>query len=511
MNSNRATLCLTVLAIVVAVLAATSVGVASPLERQLQGSGVPTRVSYQGQVKVGGVSYNGTGYFKFAIRSGSGGNEWTNDGTASGGGEPTASVALTVDNGLFNVQLGDTSLTNMTALPASVFDDPERYVRIWFSSDNGTFTLLSPDHHVAAVPYALQAEKTKGYANVVVVAKSGGDYTTISDALNSITTASVSNYYLIKVMPGVYNERVVMKEYVDIEGSGELNTKITYTGSSTLSQATLKGANNAELRTLTVENTGGDNFSIAIYNDSTSPRLTQVTASASGGTQSFGVSNTSSSSPVMTDVSATASGGSNNNTGVYNGLSSPEMTNVRASASGGTQSYGVYNYGSSPKMMDVSASASGGTNNRGVYNNGSSPVMTNVSASAEGGINNRGVNNSDSSSPVITALNASASGGTDSFGVFNDSSSATIRNSVISASGATNNYGIFNIALGGSYKVTVDNSQITATSNTIRNDAEFTTRIGASLLSVGIVTGTGTITCAGVYNQDYTFYASTCP
>ena len=455
MKGNRVTLGFTALAIVVALLVVASAGVASPLERPLQQAGAPTLVSYQGQVKVGGVPHNGTGYFKFAVWSGSGGNEWTNDGTASGGGEPTNSVSLTVEDGLFNVLLGDTSLTNMTALSASVFNDPERYLRIWFSSDNGTFTLLSPDQRIAAVPYALQAEKTKGYANVVVVAKSGGDYTTISDALDSITTASDSNRYLVKVMPGVYNERVVMKEYVDIEGSGELNTRITYIGSSAPSISTLQGASEAELRLLTVESTGGD-YPTAIYNDSPT-RLTQLTISASGGTYNYGIFNENSSSPVM--------------------------INVSASASGGSISVGVFNIISSPVMINVSASASGGTTNYGVRNHSSSPLMNNVSASA--------------------------SGGTNSYGVHNNYSSVTIRNSVISASEGTNNYGIFNNANGGSYKVLLDSSQITASTSTIRNDNEFTTRIGASLLSGGGVDGT--VTCAGVYDEDYAFYASTCP
>ncbi len=95
------------------------------------------------------------------------------------------------------------------------------------------------------MPYALQAEEAKNadlldglhasafqqrYRGVKVVAKSGGDYTTISAALAAITDAGDTNRYLVKVMPGIYSEQVTMKPYVDIEGAGELTTKITYTG-----------------------------------------------------------------------------------------------------------------------------------------------------------------------------------------------------------------------------------------------------------------------------------------
>jgi hypothetical protein len=422
-------------------------------------------------VTVGGSAYTGTGYFKFAVVNAAGNAAtWSNDGSKTDGTEPTAAVTLTVTSGLFSVLLGDTSLANMTALPASAFSDPNRHLRVWFSSDGATFTLLNPDRRIAAVPYALQAQEAlnadtldgqhasafqQHYANVIVVAKSGGDYATITAALNSITTASATNHYLVRVMPGVYTEHVTMTQYVDIEGAGELTTKITYTGGDNedRNSATLVGANNAELRFLTVENTGGS-FAFAIYNNSASPRLTHITASASEGWINFGV---------------------------RNWLASPAMTNVTASASGGTQNYGVWNFSSSPTMNNVTASASGGTYTCGVWNwDSSSPTMTNVTASASGGTYTCGVWNYESSSPTMNNVTVNAWGGTVNHGVRNDSSSSS----------------------------TINNSQITASSSTIYND-RCSTRVGASLLNGGPVSSG--VTCAGVYDKNYTFYASTCP
>ena len=96
------------------------------------------------------------------------------------------------------------------------------------------------------------------YQQVVVVAKAGGDYTAIQAALNSIT--DTLSY---EALPGVgssgdTNERVTMKQYVDIEGANTTLTTITYGGSPSLHTGTVIAASNSEIRFLTVENTGGN-------------------------------------------------------------------------------------------------------------------------------------------------------------------------------------------------------------------------------------------------------------
>jgi hypothetical protein len=212
------------------------------------------------------------------------------------------------------------------------------------------------------------------------------DFTTITAALNKIpnniynaTSGACGARYLVKVLPGVYNERVTMKPCVDIEGSGELTTTITAAGGANpdATAATVIGANVAELRFLTVENTGGYSFAYAIYNSSASPRLTHVTATVSGGSSSnIGVENYSNSSPAMTNVTATASGGATYNYGVLNySTSSPAMVNVTATASGGTGNIGMYNDSSSPAMTNVTAIGSGSSTSYGVYNWYASPTI----------------------------------------------------------------------------------------------------------------------------------------
>jgi len=101
-----------------------------------------------------------------------------------------------------------------------------------------------------------------GPAKQVVVAKSGGDFTSPIAAVNSITDASASNPYLVKVMPGVYDlgtASLVMKPYVYFEGSGD-SSVITSAIVNTNRQCflgTVIMANNSTLKDIRIENPGG--------------------------------------------------------------------------------------------------------------------------------------------------------------------------------------------------------------------------------------------------------------
>ena len=290
--------------------------------------------------------------------------------------------------------------------------------------------------------------KGTAYQNVVIVAGSGGDFTSIQAALSSINDASSTNRYLVWVAPGVYSERVTMRSYVDIEGAGELATKITFIGDPG-DDGTVRGKSNAELRFLTVENTGGSAYAVAIVNNGSSPRLVHVTATASGGSQvNYGVLNKNYGAAELIDVTATASGGSAS-AGVHSSLATASL-----------------------RLRNVVATASGAsTTNSGVSNNQASPTMVNVTASASGGASARGVSNT--------------------------ASSPTIIHSVLRASDAANSYGLYNVATSGAYTVTVDSSQVSGDTAAIARDSEFTIRIGGSRVDGGPVAGSGgTLTCA---------------
>lgn len=121
---------------------------------------VPQLINYQGRVAVAGVNFAGAGQFKFALVNAAGTTTyWSNDGSSSAGAEPTASVALTVSKGLYSVLLGDATLTNMTAVPSTAFQNTEVYLRVWFNDGANGSQLLSPDQRIAAVGYAMIASE----------------------------------------------------------------------------------------------------------------------------------------------------------------------------------------------------------------------------------------------------------------------------------------------------------------------------------------------------------------
>jgi len=129
------------------------------------------------------------------------------------------------------------------------------------------------------------------YDNVVIVAKSGGDYDTITAAMTSITDAGSSNRYLVWVAPGVYNERVTMKQYVDLQGAGQEVTKIASTAAATAAAgAVITGDATSTIRDLTISFTGTDAYGVGVYGLTNGiPSMSHVTISVGGGQNRYGV------------------------------------------------------------------------------------------------------------------------------------------------------------------------------------------------------------------------------
>jgi hypothetical protein len=126
---------------------------------------VPGILDHQGKIIVNGTNYTGTGQFKFALVNAAGNiTYWSNDGSSTAGAEPTSAVSLPVARGIFSVNLGDTSVANMTqTIPAAAFTNSGVYLRVWFNDGVDGSQLLSPDKQLTTVGYAFQAASALAY------------------------------------------------------------------------------------------------------------------------------------------------------------------------------------------------------------------------------------------------------------------------------------------------------------------------------------------------------------
>ena len=142
---------------------------AAPLAATLgAASDIPSQINHQGVVSVSGARFTGTAQFCFAIVDpDTGNNVWTNDGSNVGSGNrPNSAASLVVTDGIYDVRLGDTTLTNMTAIPSSIFNNGNLRLRIWFNDGTHGIGQLSPDHVLAGAPYAHRAATGFGFTPV---------------------------------------------------------------------------------------------------------------------------------------------------------------------------------------------------------------------------------------------------------------------------------------------------------------------------------------------------------
>jgi hypothetical protein len=385
-------------------------------------------------------------------------------------------------------------------------------------------------------------------ARVLWVSPSGGHFSSVQAALDAITDASASNPYLIRVGPGVFSGRVIMEPYVDIEGSGEGVTFLRAFGN-----ATVTGASDAQIRDLTVENFGGplgggvgiraaaaatsvvrvtvrvtvaSGMPVGILLDgsppSGAPFLRHVTVSASG-SQASGVRSDGASYRLF-DSEVTATG--NAARGVMNSAGAvATLVRVQASAfSGGDDGNpvdGVWSSASEITMVDVEAKSVGGSSGYGVrILDGSGKVkLTRVRATATAADHTYGVFSLETDLEVVESELVASGAAVANWAVYLKRSGARIFCTTITASGtaATTALTASEADPGGTgspgpWAVQVHGSQLWGQNTLVSSDSKFDTRIGASWLGGGgNVLNDGTLVCAGVYDDAFTFYFDSCP
>ncbi len=332
----------------------------------------------------------------------------------------------------------------------------------------------------------------------------------IADIPTAPATVPTANApMLVKLEPGRYHigsTSLNLPSYVDLEGSGRERTTIIGSG----------GSSPGSVGTIVVE--GFSNI-----------RDLTVQSSASGGSTLHTAAIRFKGVGLIEDVDVGASFATSTNKGLLLDEDADvrvDDADVSVSSPGTASSYAVQVMGSSNvDLYDVRLDAVGNGNNFGLYAlNGFIKIDggSNISAqSADAPNANYGIyifapGSLDLRSSDVTAIFG------ESYGLWLDSVGTTLNPVRIRASslvaqnpptGATT-YGI-GVTAGGtdSRAVEVQNSRIEGFTDPIHGDDNgvdnYTFRVAASQIEGTAMTGS--ITCAGVYDEAYTFFASTCP
>ncbi len=310
-----------------------------------------------------------------------------------------------------------------------------------------------------------------GYVRTIVVSPADDSQESgnqLLAALDSITAATSDSRFLLKIEPGVYQvtRPLVMKEHVDIEGSGELTTTIIGVD-TTLTRGTLVGANSAELRNLTVAQCCYLWPAVAVFISGTSPRLTQVTVSSGGG------------AIKLIDSS-----------------SKLERCTVYGSH---RFSHGIDISGGAPNLSYIHLE----TPNTGISIESSRPSIVGTEVLIAGEVAS-GINLSNSTATIRDSLVRAAGGfGTSGLAAFN--TTAELTNVTIEAGDPDTLSSATAVTNGGTSPgtVTMNHGIIRRISrNGLSVENTGTVRIGASQIS-GPIGGSGTFICASSYSEDF--------
>jgi hypothetical protein len=324
--------------------------------------------------------------------------------------------------------------------------------------------------------------------------------TALLTALASITTATASNPWLLKIEPGIYDlgtSSLQMKPYVDIEGSGELAT--TVRGRPDVG-GTARGATSSEMRLLTVEHNGGSGQAIALSGGCTDIHFNRVTFKASSGSSlamavSIGGDCTGATFKNVTAIAT--SGFQTQGFQIYwPGVGAPVLEHVTIEASGGSDYNQGLVLGTGGWVTDTRVYVEGPRADGVVLKGSAHLAGVRVEVVTVAGSYAWGLQLSPGS-PQVTIENSSVAVSGPGWGVgvtMALDGTAFIRRTTITAQTGIYTYegvGLFN----------VESSTIIGTTNTLDLAAGTSARIAASQLSGG--PALGTVACVGVYDENY--------
>lgn len=346
-----------------------------------------------------------------------------------------------------------------------------------------------------AVPAAAQS-----YLRTVVVSPVPGDPLASGQALLSAVAAIPSpastDPWVVKVEPGLYDlgeGSLLLREWVDVEGSR--NTVIRGHGRDDIWGGTVVGANHSELREVTVETDGMGLMPavVGIYLPGVDTRLHRVRVVSRNGVEGSDAIFIRAGSPKLTEVEVVASGSAFASGIVIDEAGSPAIANSTIEVSGAT---------STNRGILVQEACAGGE-----------PLLGSVRITVKGGEKAYGIVGRYKIRPepiVLDSVIVRVSGGKlENAGVVFTKGAGLMRliGSLIEATGA-GSHGVW---------TKVGGAGVTVTGSEVSGETASVTGIGgAGVVSVassvlrGGPAGNGTV-CAGVTDEAYVFYPSTCP
>lgn len=386
-----------------------------------QAPAVESVFPYQGALVSAGVPATGTFAMEFRL--------FDAESAGSLVGAPIVMPSVMVQDGVFQVPLD---------FGAAAFNGDARWLEVVVGS-----TTLSPRTRLSAVPYALRAG-TVAWDDVTDVPASlldgdqvndadadpanelndsltvagtqlqltdaGGTLTadlsafdqrllqtvvvspgeSIQAAIDGITDASALKPYLVKVEPGVYTEQVTLKAHIDLEGSGQERTIISWTGgtpgpNTSAASTTLEIPSDSEVRFLTVESTTTGAYSSAIRVVGATPSLYKVTMKGNGGTfANYPLVVRTTGGANVTDCVIQASGQFARGTYMA-GSGRMRLRNTSITViSGGTNGYGADGVSGTMELQDCSILTSGSSGPVAVASGGSGLTLRNCTVQCDG-------------------------------------------------------------------------------------------------------------------------------
>lgn len=324
-------------------------------------------------------------------------------------------------------------------------------------------------------------------AHVVRVGISGGEFTSIQAALDSITDASYYNAYVVLVGPGTYYESITLKDYVTVRGFGRGSTILDVSGSGAVTAVT--GSAQAKISDLTIVASSSDGDAVGLASPFAIARNVEIFVSSSATGSSTGVRVTGSATVQLVDCDVQANGGSVNS-GLY--VDTPAQVTI----DGGTLiGFG----GGTPTSTDYGI--------RRAYVSGTGTLsVTGTEVSGEGGSVGYGLR-SEKGSLSLDRCSVFAGGSSQATAFYNDENSVySMSNSSFSTAGSAP--AASQVALQqAAGTASVARSTIFAP-NAAAVSAGAQLRLAYDEIN-GSLTGTGTYACLG--NYDAGVYPISCP